>query len=294
MSAVGSPASRSTGTAPEGRAASEGGAAATRDDGLPLTRRLGMRPVGGDPAEARVGRGRLLVVGVGGLGSAALRVLVRSGVGSVTLVDDDRVEEANLHRQTLYGSRDLGQVKVEAAARRLAELARSAGTEIRVTPRVERLLPGSARDLIRGHDVVLEGGDNFATKFLAADAAFLEGVPLVSAGAVRWDGWALASVPGRSACLRCVFEAVPPGPADSCAVAGILGPVVGVLGAVQAGLALRLLLRDATAGGVLVSYRALDGALRARGVRRRPDCSLCGPEPRIDDLRPEHYVPRTG
>jgi len=261
-----------------------------QDDG-PLPRRLGMRPIGGDGDEARMRRGRVLVVGAGGLGCPALRVLARSGVGDVTILDDDAVDEGNLHRQTLYGSRDLGAPKVDVAARRLAEIARTAGTEVRVRGVRERLLPETARERVRGHDVVVEGADNFATKFLAADAAGLEGVPLVSAGAVRWSGWALASVPGRSACLRCVFEDVPAGHVETCAEAGIVGPVVGVLGAVQAALALRLLLGDGTAGGVLVSYCALDGALRTRPVRRRADCPLCGSTRTIDDVRAQRYVP---
>jgi adenylyltransferase/sulfurtransferase len=137
--------------------------------------------------------------------------------------------------------------------------------------------------------VVLEGSDNFATKFLVADACALAGVPLVQAGAVRWVGWALANLPGRSACMRCVFEDIPAGQQDTCAAAGVVGPVVGVLGALQAALALRLLRGDASAAGELWSYAALPGALRRRSIGPQPRCPLCSG--RIDDLDLLRYAP---
>jgi molybdopterin-synthase adenylyltransferase len=229
----------------------------------------------------------VLVVGAGGLGCPALSVLVRSGVRRITLVDDDRVSLSNLHRQTLYADADQGRLKVEAAADSLRALLPE-GVSLTLEGIEARLTPDNALALMQGHALVVEGADNFATKFLAADAAKLAGVPLVQAGAVRFSGWALVSLPEGGPCLRCIFEDIPRGVPETCAVAGVLGPVVGVLGALEAALALQLLLGEARAAGVLWSYEALSGSLRRRRMRPRPGCPLC--EGRITTLDAERYT----
>jgi molybdopterin/thiamine biosynthesis adenylyltransferase len=226
---------------------------------------------------------RVLLIGAGGLGSPAALALARSGLRHATIVDDDVVDLSNLHRQLLYAEEDVGQPKVACAAARL----RADGVEVRGVE--GRFVPSTARELIAGHDLVVEGADNFATKFLACDAAALTGVPLVQAGAVRWSGWALATLPGRSACMRCVFEDIPRDRVETCAEAGVVGPVVGVLGALQAALAIRLLSGDASAAGELWSYDALAGRLRSSRVRPRPGCPAC--DGGVDDLRAERYAP---
>lgn len=222
------------------------------------------------------GRG-VLVIGAGGLSCPVLSVLVKSGVTRFTLVDDDRVELSNLQRQTLYGDADVGCLKVDAAAERLRQL--SPFPEHLIVERVvDRLLPDNALALVAGHALVIEGADNFATKFLAADAARLRGVPIVQAGAVRFSGWALGALSDRGPCVRCVFEDIPRGQPETCSVAGVLGPVVGVLGALQAGIALELLGGRERAAGVLFSYDALGTLgplLRKRRVHARSDCPLC-------------------
>ena len=225
---------------------------------------------------------RVLVVGAGGLGSPVLRLLAASGVGHVTIVDDDLVDESNLHRQTLYTGRDVGQSKVERAARVLRELA----PELSVRAVEGRFVPATATELLSGHTLVVEGADNLATKFLVADAAHLAGVPAVQAGAVRWAGWALCALP-ESACLRCLFEDIPRDRMETCAEAGVVGPVVGVLGGLQAALVYRLL-QGKRPAGELWHYDALKGALRKTFVRRRSDCPLCAGE--IQDLRMERYT----
>ena len=230
-----------------------------------------------------LGELRILLVGAGGLGAPAALVLARSGAKRMTLIDDDVVERSNLHRQILFAEGDLGRDKVTCAAERL----RGEGAEPTVIR--DRLLPETALALVREHDLVIEGADNFATKFLTSDACALAKVPSVQAGAVRWSGWAMATLPGVSACLRCVFEDVPSGSADTCAEAGVVGPVVGVLGALEAALAIRIALGDSRAAGELWSYRGLEGRLRASRVRRRPGCPSC--EGRITDLSMERYAP---
>lgn len=231
---------------------------------------------------------KILLVGAGGLGSPAARTLARSGVAAMTLVDDDVVEDSNLHRQTLFTMADVGRPKAPTAAARLEAEARAAGHRLAVRVVEGRVLPDNALRLMKEHDLVVEGTDNFATKFLVADAGRLAGVPTVQAGAVRWSGWAFAAVPGESACLRCVFEDIPKDRVETCAEAGVVGPVVGALGAIEAALAVRLLTGDMSAAGELWSYAALEGQLRRRPAPSRPGCDLC--EGRIVDLRAERYA----
>jgi molybdopterin/thiamine biosynthesis adenylyltransferase len=230
----------------------------------------------------------VLIIGMGGLGCPAAEVLARSGVSRITIVDDDVVDRTNLHRQTLFDEADVGRSKAEVAARALGSIAREAGHELDARAVVERLRPDNAVQAMRGHDVVVEGADNFATKFLAADAARLAGTPIAQAGAVRWRGWALASLPDRGPCLRCVFEDVPSTHVETCAEAGVVGPVVGVLGALLGALCLRLLARDASVAGDLFAYDALGAGLRRLRVRARQGCPRCAGT--IDDLAPERYT----
>jgi adenylyltransferase/sulfurtransferase len=224
---------------------------------------------------------RVLVVGAGGLGSPVLRLLGKSGAAHVTIVDDDVIEESNLHRQTLYADEDVGHSKTERAARAL----RAACPQRSLRVVEGRFVPANARELLAEHDLVVEGADNLATKFLVADAARLCGVPAVQAGAVRWTGWALCSLPGSS-CLRCLFEDIPHDRMETCAEAGVVGPVVGVLGGLQAAFVFRLL-RGERPGGELWHYEALRGELRKTFVRRRVDCPLCAGD--IKDLQVERY-----
>ena len=225
---------------------------------------------------------RVLVVGAGGLGSPVLRLLAASDVEHITVIDDDVVDESNLHRQTLYTHSDVGLSKIERAARVLREL--STGLSVRVVE--GRFVPGTAMELLSDHTIVVEGADNLATKFLVADAAHLSGVPAVQAGAVRWAGWAFCALPDSS-CLRCLFEDIPRDRIETCAEAGVVGPVVGVLGGLEAALVFRLL-RGERPGGELWHYDALKGALRKTFVRRRSGCPLCDGE--IQDLRVERYT----
>jgi molybdopterin/thiamine biosynthesis adenylyltransferase len=211
-----------------------------------------------------------------------LRLLAQAGAAEITIIDDDRVDESNLHRQTLYARDDVGAPKIERAIRKLREL--SPGLRVRGIE--GRFVPGAAMDLLAGQNLVVEGADNLATKFLVADAAHLAGVPAVQAGAVRWAGWAFCALPD-SACLRCLFEDIPTEQVETCAQAGVVGPVVGVIGGLQAALALRYL-RGERPGGELWHFDALRGSLRKTSVRRRSDCLLCAGE--IKDLRMERYT----
>ena len=233
---------------------------------------------------ARLATKSALVVGAGGLGCPAALVLVEAGVGRVALADDDRVERTNLHRQLLYGEGDVGRDKLDVA---LEALGRVAHPGQRVEAVRSRLLPDNARELVSGFDVVVEGADNYATKFLAADACRLEERPVVHGAAVRLVFTAFSVAPRGAPCYRCLFEDPPPDDAGaSCAEAGVLGPLVGLAGALLADLAL-----DALAGeprfGSLFTYDGLADRLRRITPSPRPSCALCGGQPtisRIDEL----------
>jgi molybdopterin/thiamine biosynthesis adenylyltransferase len=235
------------------------------------------------------GRARVLVVGAGGLGCPALLALAHAGVGTLGVCDDDVVDRTNLHRQILFDDSDVGSPKLDAVARALQ--AATPGVDVRLHR--TRLLPRTALALVRDYDLVLEGSDNFATKFLAADASFLARVPVVHASAVRWVGTALAVGIGGGPCYRCLFEDLPQDGAPGCAEAGVMGPVVGVVAAAQVDLALALL-DGAPGAGQIVTFDGRRGALRRRPVRGRADCPLCGREPSIRDLEEARYTSPLG
>ncbi len=233
---------------------------------------------------------RVLSIGVGGLGSPVLLLLARSIDAHVTLLDDDHVQESNLHRQLLYRADDVGRPKLDAARERIESEATRHGRRVTVETIEGRFVPENAVALARGHDVVVEGADNFATKFLAADATQLTRTRIVHAGVVRWAGYALAVEPGASACLRCLFEDLPRGAPETCATAGVVGPVVGAVAALEASLVIRFLLGDATTGGTLFHHDARRGTLRRTRLSRRAACPSCGREPSIDAIDPARYA----
>ena len=250
------------------------------------------------------GSARVLLVGLGGLGCPAALVLARAGIAVLGLCDDDAVECSNLHRQILFTETDVGTSKVDAAARAIGAVA-GAGRAPELRLHRTRLLPHNALAIVREYDVVLEGADNFATKFLAADACVLARVAVVHAAAVRWVGTALAVGPAGNPCYRCLFEDVlAADDAPNCADAGVMGPVVGVVAAAQVDLALSLL-DGAAVEGQLVTFDGRTDVLRRRTISRRAECALCGElegvagfsrpgsvggPARIERIDPERYV----
>lgn len=220
----------------------------------------------------------MLVVGVGGLGCPAALALMAAGVGRLLLADDDVVEWSNLHRQVLFSDEDVGGDKLEAAQKSLEHWLPDSPTRIELVR--TRLLPENARDLVRRADVIVEGADNFATKFLAADACGLEQRPVVHGSAIRWRATMWSVAPTGGPCYRCLFEDVPTlgagEPAANCATAGVMAPVTGVAGGLMADLALRAVVGESPGFGAVHTYDGLEDELRAVTLSPRADCPLCG------------------
>jgi molybdopterin/thiamine biosynthesis adenylyltransferase len=218
-------------------------------------------------------RVRALVIGVGGLGSPAALALASAGVGTLGLIDPDRVEVSNLHRQPLYEESDVGRPKVAAAAERL----RARHPSLRIEIWEERF-GATHTGLARRFDVLVDGTDTIAAKFAVNDAAVTAGVPFVHAGVVGFRAQVLTVVPGESACYRCIFEdAPPPDETPGCEAAGVLGPVPAIAGAIQASEAVRLLghARPALVGRLLAAD-LLSGTWRVVPVARNRACAACG------------------
>jgi molybdopterin/thiamine biosynthesis adenylyltransferase len=244
----------------------------------------------------RFASARVLVVGVGGLGCPAILTLARAGVGVIGVADDDEVDRTNLHRQILFEEADVGKPKTAQVAPALERWrtawggsAETAETAPAIVVHQTRLLPPNAVELVGAYDLVVEGSDNFATKFLTADACALARRPVVHGAAVRWHGTALAVGASGRPCYRCVFEDLPLENAPNCAEAGVVGPSVGVVAAAQADLALGLL--DGTGvPGELFTFDAKSGAVRRRAAARRASCPLCGDGARIGSIEAQRYV----
>jgi adenylyltransferase/sulfurtransferase len=224
-------------------------------------------------AQRRLGEARVMVLGVGALGTPVATYLVGAGVGHVVLVDSDVVELSNLHRQTVHSTGDLGTAKVESAAARL----RALNPEVHVEPLRLRVDVRTAPGLVAGASLVVDCSDSFDTRYAVNDACCAAGVPLVEAGVLGLGGLVLSIRPGRSACYRCAFPTPPPaGAVPSCREAGVLGPMAGIVGSHQALEALKLVAE--------VGEPLLDRLLQIEGrdatqtivsVRRRPDCPAC-------------------
>ncbi|RMG12994.1 MAG: HesA/MoeB/ThiF family protein [Deltaproteobacteria bacterium] len=226
----------------------------------------------GATGQAALARARVLLIGVGGLGSPVALYLAGAGVGHLTLLDPDRVAPDNLHRQILFRETDLGRAKVERARLALAALDAS----VEVEARQGRFTRENARPLVSDHDLVIDGSDDFETRFLANDTAVELGRPLVHGAVVGFHGQVM--VVGREGgCYRCLFEAPPPpGEVPPCAEAGVLGPAAGVIGSVMACEALKVLTGAGTPlTGRLWIHDALAPATRIVPVPPNPECRAC-------------------
>ncbi len=235
---------------------------------------------------------RVLVIGAGGLGSPVLMYLAAAGVGTLGVVDDDVVDLSNLQRQIIHSTEAVGTPKVKSAQKTLAAI----NPDVTVIPHQERITPENALDLISGYDVVADGSDNFATRFLVNDACYLARKTLVSAAILRFDAQIYTFKAfeagdegpggGHGPCYRCIFPEPPPeGQIPTCAEAGVLGSLCGMAGSLQATEVLKELLGlGESLSGALMIYDGLATTFRKISVKPDPGCRLCGDNPEITGL----------
>ena len=251
-------------------------------------RHILLKEVGGE-GQTKLLRSRVLVIGAGGLGSPLLLYLAAAGVGTIGVVDDDTVDLSNLQRQIVHGTDDVGRPKVESAAQTVNAI----NPDVNVIAHNHRITVANALEMISGYDLVADGSDNFATRFLVNDACYFAATPLVSAAILRFDGQIATFKAhqkdddgGHGPCYRCLFrEPPPPGQIPTCAEAGVLGALCGTVGSLQATEILKELLGlgDGLSGS-LVIYDALATSFRKIKIKPDPECPLCGETPTIKDL----------
>lgn len=235
-----------------------------------------MLPEIGEAGQAKLKAARVLIVGVGGLGCPAALYLSSVGVGHLTLLDHDRVDISNLHRQVLFGSGDVGDYKALKARERLL------GTEIHIDAVTEALSPSNALQLVRAHDFVLDCSDNFRTRYLLSDASAIAKKTLLTAAISRFDAEIALLCDNGLPCYRCLFpEFAASGKIQNCAEAGVLGSFVGVVGSMQAHELVKAIVGLSRMKGRLLCYQGLDNEISQYAIDKNPHCSCCG---RLNEL----------
>jgi molybdopterin/thiamine biosynthesis adenylyltransferase/rhodanese-related sulfurtransferase len=252
----------------------------SRGELLRYARHLTLPGVGPE-GQARLKAARILLVGAGGLGSPAALYLAAAGVGTLGLVDFDVVDVSNLQRQILHGTAALGRPKVNSASERLADL----NPDIRVVRFGERLTSANAREILAGFDIIVDGSDNFPTRYLVNDVCVWLGKPLIYGSIFRFEGQASVFDAAKGPCYRCLYaEPPPPHLVPSCAEGGVLGVLPGVIGSLQALEAIKLVLGTGdTLLGRLLLFDALRLGFRELRLLKDPDCPVCGPRPSITE-----------
>lgn len=226
---------------------------------------------------------KVLIVGTGGLGSPAALYLAAAGIGTLGLIDDDKVELTNLQRQIIHHTPDIGMPKVDSAKAQIQAI----NPDVNVNTYPIRATPSNISEIIRQYDFVLDCTDNFSSKFLLNDACCFEKKPYSHAGILEFYGQLITVVPGESTCYRCVFHSPPPpDAARSCSRAGVFGVLPGVIGSLQATEAIKYVLGIGDLlTDTLLTYDALSMEFRSVKLNRNPECQLCGRHPTITDLK---------
>lgn len=236
----------------------------------------------GEEGQKRLLHARVALIGVGGLGSPAALYLAAAGVGTIGLIDADVVDASNLQRQVIHDRNGLGSLKVESARQSIAAL----NPDVKVEPYATRLDARNAIDLLAGYDVIIDGADNFPTRYLVNDASLHLATPVVHGSILRYEGQVAVFRPHEGPCYRCLFRRPPPPElAPSCAEAGVLGVLPGIIGSIQAMETLKLVLGIGdTLDGSLLTYDALTERFRTLRLERDPECPACGDAGRLPTL----------
>ena len=253
-----------------------------RDDQIERYSRQILLPNVGGKGQEKLLSAKVLIIGAGGLGSPAALYLTSAGIGTLGIVDSDKVELNNLQRQIVHSVNTVGKPKVDSAKDRLNAI----NPDVKVIPYNIRLTSANILDIIKDYDMVVDGSDNFPTRYLVNDACVFSNKPLSHGGIFRFDGQAITILPHKSACYRCLFSEPPPaGLVPSCQEAGILGAVAGIIGIIQANEVLKYILGiGELLTGKLLVFNALDSFFRQVKVSKDPKCPVCGENPSITKL----------
>jgi adenylyltransferase/sulfurtransferase len=237
----------------------------------------------GITGQEKIKKARVLIVGVGGLGIPAAQYLTAAGIGTIGLIDDDTIDASNLHRQVLYGEDSIGKKKIDIAYEKLHDL----NPHVEFTLHHERLTRTNALSLFKGYDLVIDGSDNFQTRYLVNDACVLSGIPNVYGSVLRFEGQVSVFGTKNGPCYRCLFP-FPPAPdaVPNCAEAGVLGALPGIIGSMQAAEALKLILGigEPLVGRLLI-FDSLTMKTKEIAVAKNPECPICGDHPTISELQ---------
>lgn len=240
-------------------------------------------PEVGGAGQKKFLQAKILILGAGGLGSPAALYLAAAGVGTLGIVDSDATDLSNLQRQILHNTKDIGRPKVESAREKLSLL----NPDVKLNLYHARLTSENILDILDDYDVVVDGTDNFTTRFLVNDACYIAKKPLVHGAILRFNGQVITLIPGEGPCYRCIFREPPPsGAVPNCQQAGVLGAVAGVIGTIQAAEALKIVLgKGRLLKERLLIFDALDMTFREVKARKDPHCPLCGDKPTITTLK---------
>ena len=239
-------------------------------------------PEVGGTGQQKILDAKVLLIGAGGLGCPVGYYLAAAGVGTIGVVDDDVVELSNLQRQIAHSMATIGKPKTESLKNTLEAL----NPDVNVVGVNGRVNSDNIMDIIKDYDIVVDGSDNFPTRYLVNDACVLSGKPLVSGAILRFEGQVTTIIPGEGHCYRCLFEEPPPpGLVPSCQEAGVLGVLPGVVGGLQATEVLKLILgKGEPLSNKLLLYSALESNFRKVRVPKNPDCPVCGEKPTITEV----------
>ena len=254
----------------------------TEDQLQRYSRHIILPEVGGKGQKKMLGA-KVFIVGAGGLGCPVGYYLAAAGIGTIGIIDNDQVELSNLQRQIAHNTSRIGVPKVESVKSTFESL----NPDVKVIALKEKITKDNILDLIRDYDVVVDGSDNFPTRYLVNDACVMMKKPLVSGAILKFEGQVTTILPGEGHCYRCLFEEMPPaGLVPSCQEAGVIGAIPGVVGSLQAIEVFKLILgKGETLKNTLLIYDALRTTFRRVKVPKNPDCPVCGDRPTITELR---------
>lgn len=240
-------------------------------------------PYFGAEGQKKIGQAKVFIVGAGGLGSPAATYLAAAGIGTLGLIDNDIVEISNLPRQILHNPDTVSELKTASAEKRLKQL----NPDIKLNISSERLKANNISGIIKKYDVVVDGSDNFATKFLLNDACVMNNIPLIHAGVLRYGGQVVTILPHKSACYRCIFPEPPPANSvPTCQEAGILNTVAGIIGLIQATEAIKLIIgAGKPLTDKLLVFDALEMSFRTIEIQRNKNCPVCSKNATIKTLK---------